>query len=514
MSAAAMTSQDALWLSMDRPNNLMVIDTVMWFRETPDWDAVRQVVKDRLVENFPVFRSHPIVDGDSWAWEEDPEFDINQCLKIVELPDPGDLMVLRAFVASQRSVAFDKSGPLWTMHLINNVHFEDGTVGAAIMARFHHSIADGIRLVQAVISLCDIEDDLLPPVGRKLRNSTTPIAIATSTARHALKSVADVGSTTAATVLGAAGSVRDATGTALTGDPLGAAGGLVDDGRNLVSLGIKAMRFPERMMDVNLLVSSPDNRIANDVGTVGKLLLSGSSVKTVWSGTPSEVKDAGWAPVVDLVDVKAIGRATGTTVNDVMLSAVSGALTRYLRERGDDVVDEVIWMIPVSVQAVEPGIPKELGNHFALVALRMPIGIDDVTTRIKEMRHRMDRIKNSDEAILTFGIQRTISQAPRRIAVGLTNFFADKAVGVLTNVPGPRTPMSLAGTRVDGILGWAPCSGDQPMTVCIFSYNGRVTVGFGTDKALVPDVMRLTELFDEEFRSMYAEVLGRSLGSQ
>ncbi|MGB2969710.1 MAG: WS/DGAT domain-containing protein, partial [Candidatus Nanopelagicales bacterium] len=112
------------------------------------------------------------------------------------------------------------------------------------------------------------------------------------------------------------------------------------------------------------------------------------------------------------------------------------------------------------------------------------------------------------------GIQRTISQAPRKIAVGLTNYFADKAVGVLTNVPGPRTPMSLAGTRVDGILGWAPCSGDQPMTVCIFSYNGRVTVGFGTDKTLVPDVMRLSELFDEEFRSMYAEVLGRPIDSK
>ncbi len=514
MSAAAMTSQDALWLSMDRPNNLMVIDTVMWFRQPPDWDAVRQVVQERLVQNFHVFRSHPVADGDGWRWEEDPAFDINQCLDVVELPDPGDMMALRAFVASQRSIAFDKSGPLWVMHLINNVHFEDGTVGAAIMARFHHSIADGIRLVQAVISLCDIDDHGLPPVGRKLSNSTTPVAVAASTARNAAKSVADVASTTAATALSAAGTVRDAAGTALGGDPRGAVEELVDDGKGLFSIGVKALRFPERMMDVNLLVSSGDNRIANDVGTVGKFLLSGSSVRTVWSGTPSQAKDAGWAPVVDLVDVKAIGRATGTTVNDVMLSVVSGALTRYLRERGADDVDEVIWMIPVSVQAVEPGIPKELGNHFALVALRMPLGIDDVVTRIEQMHERMDRIKNSDEAILTFGIQRAIAQAPRKVAVELTNYFADKAVGVLTNVPGPRTPMSLAGTRVDGILGWAPCSGDQPMTVCIFSYNGRVTVGFGTDKKLVPDVMRLSELFDEEFTSMYSEVLGRSLGSQ
>ena len=47
--------QDALWLTMDRPNSLMVIDTVMWFREVPDWDAVEDVVAERLVDRFPVF---------------------------------------------------------------------------------------------------------------------------------------------------------------------------------------------------------------------------------------------------------------------------------------------------------------------------------------------------------------------------------------------------------------------------------------------------------------------------
>lgn len=79
---------------------------------------------------------------------------------------------------------------------------------------------------------------------------------------------------------------------------------------------------------------------------------------------------------------------------------------------------------------------------------------------------------------------------------------------MLTNVPGPRQPMTLAGTEVDGVLGWAPCSGNQPLTICMFSYNGSVAVGFGTDAHLVPDGDRLGEHFADEFAGMRDAILG------
>jgi diacylglycerol O-acyltransferase len=80
-----------------------------------------------------------------------------------------------------------------------------------------------------------------------------------------------------------------------------------------------------------------------------------------------------------------------------------------------------------------------------------------------------------------------VSQSPGQIAFALTNFFANKAVGVLTNVPGPRAQMTFAGAPVLQVVGFAPCSGDQPMTATIFSYNDEVTVGFATDAGLIPD---------------------------
>jgi len=74
-----------------------------------------------------------------------------------------------------------------------------------------------------------------------------------------------------------------------------------------------------------------------------------------------------------------------------------------------------------------------------------------------------------------------------------------RAVGVLTNVPGPRTRMTLAGAEVDGIVGWAPCSGRQAITICIFGYAGEVRFGFGTDRRLIPDPEVLVDALAAEF---------------
>lgn len=167
-------------------------------------------------------------------------------------------------------------------------------------------------------------------------------------------------------------------------------------------------------------------------------------------------------------------------------------------------------MIPVSLKPFDPGMPQELGNHFALIAFQMPLNIDDPKQRLFEVNRRINRIKNSKEAVLTFGVQHVISQTPERLSVFLTNFFANKAVGILTNVPGPRSQIALAGTPVEAMLGWAPSSGDQPMTICIFSYNGQVHVGFGADATLVPDASDLPRIFAEESRVLYATVTGKN----
>ncbi len=175
------------------------------------------------------------------------------------------------------------------------------------------------------------------------------------------------------------------------------------------------------------------------------------------------------------------------------MGALSGALKAYLAGRGDQ-VDEVVWMVPVNLKPFSEELPEDLGNHFALVMLDMPLTGATPDERIDDLRQRMQRIKNSDEPVLTFGLQRTISMSPSRMATALTNFFANKAVGVLTNVPGPTRALEFDGIPVRQVIGFAPCSGDQPLTATIFTYAGTVTVGFASDADLVPDPQTLVDL--------------------
>ena len=82
-------------------------------------------------------------------------------------------------------------------------------------------------------------------------------------------------------------------------------------------------------------------------------------------------------------------------------------------------------------------------------------------------------------------------------AMGVGGVFAGKTVGQLTNVPGPRVALTMAGAPVRSVLGWVPTSGDQPLGVCLFSYDGTVSVGVSTDARMIPDPLHFVELIEQ-----------------
>jgi hypothetical protein len=114
----------------------------------------------------------------------------------------------------------------------------------------------------------------------------------------------------------------------------------------------------------------------------------------------------------------------------------------------------------------------------------------------------MDAIKSSHEGAFAFGILGVIGRTPAQLEARLIDFFSAKGSMVLTNVPGPRHHLSLAGTPLRGVLVWAPCSGSVGMSVSVFSYAGNVTVGFLTDAGLVPDPQSLADGFREELLAL------------
>jgi WS/DGAT/MGAT family acyltransferase len=477
-------TRDLAWLHMDRPNNLMYVHGVMWFEGEPDWHAVEQVLVERLVERFPVFHRRAVERDGTWLWEDDEDFALANHVRRVTLAAPAGTDAARQYISGRLSDPFDHDRPLWEVDFISGVVGDQGGTGSILLCRFHHVIADGVRLVQVMLSMCDLDPTALPAAVGKDKSRRMGVGqVAASAGRTAMQAV------------------QGAADVAL-GMPK-----LVVSNLSPAALeqGLVTVRDFSRATDAVTDLAPVDNAVINTVRSVSRVALAGRSVDTVWSGPPGVAKGVGWITGIDLESVKAVGRQHGGTVNDVLLAAVSKGLTRYLGEHGEEDVDLVRFALPVSLKPMDANLPKELGNHFGVVLLPMPLGIDDTDRLLATVNERMMRIKGSAEPIIIYGVQKLGGYLPPALSTGLTHFVANKTLGVLTNVPGPRAPMSLAGTEVRGVLGWVPTTGDQSLGVCIFSYNGEVNIGLAGDEGLFPNIQHLADLILAAFEEMRDE---------
>ena len=461
-SSQRMAHADAAWLHMDQPTNLMVITGVLWFDHPPDWEGVRERIRERMVERFPRFRQR-VVEGKGPLsgphWEDDPHFHLDFHLDHVALPEPGDRAALQEFVADLMARPLDRSKPLWEFHLVDGYG-----EGAALVGRIHHCIADGIALGRVLLSLTDESPDVgIAPAdddaassdrGGPLRALVRPAAAAVEVAREA-------------------------------------AGALAHE-------AIEVGRNPSHLREL-----AESGRANADA--LAKVLLKGADPDTPLKGELGVAQRVAWSAPFPLDEVKAIGHGTGTTVNDVLLTAVAGALRRYLAGR-DGSVDELTALVPFNLRPLDQPLPTELGNRFGLVYLPLPVGIEDQHRRLHEVARRMGEIKNSPEGAISYGVLDAIGRTPAQIEKVLIDLFTTKGSAVMTNVPGPRQPVYMGGTPVRGVLVWAPCSGGVSMSVAIFSYAGEVTLGVMTDAGLVPDPETIIEAFEPELESLAGEV--------
>jgi len=439
---------------MDRPNNLMVIVTLMFLESVPRWEDLAALMQDRVIERYPVFSQRPArprVPLGLGSWENDPDFDLQRHLHRVTLPSPGDDSTLQRFVEERIPVPLDRDHPLWEAWLIDGY----GS-GSVVFGRFHHALADGIALTRVLLSLTE-DGGSLGPEGR---------------GGHEVGG-ADLVDSPDRSLAGAALSACTALSAGVWAG-LGRASRLARPSGVLETVGL-GVRTGQVVADL-LLTHSPEN---------------------VLSGTPGAHKRVVWTQPLPLADLKTVGRLAGATLNDVLLSAVAGALHRYQRDRGAEPVD-LVTMVPVNVRPLDQPLPRELGNRFALVFLRFPSARPAPLGRLAETKRRMDWLKASPEAALTLGLMTVMGRTTRSLERHIVDFFADKAIGVTTNVAGPTAVRTLAGVPMSGVLGWVPGSGTHTVGVCIYTYAGNVRVGFMVDAAVVPDPADLLRAFEDE----------------
>jgi diacylglycerol O-acyltransferase / wax synthase len=199
--------------------------------------------------------------------------------------------------------------------------------------------------------------------------------------------------------------------------------------------------------------------------------------------------------------VKAVGKALGCSINDVLLSLAAGALRDYLVDKGDAVDGlEIRAIVPVNLRA--PGEGRDLGNRFGLVFLEVPLGLDHPLERLYEIRRRMRALKGSWQPAIALALLSAVGHGPRVLQEQVTALLGASASAVMTNVPGPQQPLYFAGRRIVELEFWVPQSGGIGMGISILSYDGRIHFGIITDEGLVPDPDRIVGRFGDEFAKL------------
>ena len=468
-----MASIDTAWLRMDRPANLMQIIGVMVFDGRLDPERFKRTIAKRLLR-YHRFRQIAELDSDGAWWVDDDDFDLDSHVRRTVLPAPGGKRELQKFVAEMASEPLNPARPRWEYQLVETA---DGD--SAVVVRVHHAIADGIALIGVLHSLTDDAPDAPETGGREAGPPKRPSRKAEGEDKDAddgdlfwsiiAEPITDL----------ALASIR------LGGTLWGHYQGLRND--------------PGTLLDY----ASVAGAIANEVG---KLALMPSDSHTRLKGKPGTVKRVAWSDPIPLPEVKAIGKVLGCSVNDLLLSSVAGALRGYLQDKGDSTTDvDLRAMVPVNLRSADR--KGDLGNHFGLVALELPVGIENPLARLYTTKARMEALKSSYQAQVTYGLLGLVGMAPKFLQQQVLDLVASKATAVMTNVPGPQLPRYLAGVKLKQQMFWVPQTSNIGIGVSILSYDGKVQFGLITDKGLVDDPEQIVDRFSAEFEKLLLLVL-------
>lgn len=448
---------DLAWLRMEQPSNLMMITGVMVLDEPIDFGCFRDIILNRFLA-FRRFRQKAVESARGCWWENDEYFESSAHILRTALPGDAGKAELEAFVSQLASTPLDKTKPLWQFHLVENY-----VEGPAIITRIHHCYADGIALVQVLLSLTETEREkslrLVSPERWKKRRAeeSNIFRRLMAPAREGIDAVQHLS-------------------------------------QKLLAETSTLLREPQQASEY---VGSATEILAE----LANALLLSDDPPSRFKGSLGVRKNVAWAEPLDLAEVKAVGRALGCTVNDVLIAVMTGALHRYLVACGDDPSPvSMRATVPVNLRPLEHA--QELGNHFGLVFLELPVAEHNPLARLYQVSDFMYELKHSKQAVMSLGLLGLLGMGPAAIQKPALEMFSRKASTVLTNVPGPQQPLYLAGARIREMMFWVPQTGSVGMGISIISYCGHVYCGLITDDRRVPDPEAVMEYVSVEFENL------------
>ncbi|WP_141013473.1 WS/DGAT/MGAT family O-acyltransferase [Nocardioides sambongensis] len=461
---------DASFLYLETPAQLLHVCAVMVLDPStmPEGysfprvlDGIEQRVRDvpaftRKIRGVPLGLDHPV-------WVRDQDFDIERHLHRLALPTPGGYRELMDLSAHLASLPLDRSRPLWQMWLIEGYRPDgpDGPERVVVFAKMHHATVDGVSGFNLVSHLCSLEPQAAP-----------------------------------IEVSGPAGRLRDPS----RGELLG---------RAVLGTVGRPLTFARVLRPSADLIAKTVGRVREGTAMAAPF----SAPRTSFNGTITGHRALGLIDL-DLEEIREVKRASGTTVNDVVLAVVGGALRAYLAERDELPETSLLATVPVSVR--DASRRSDGANKVSALFCRLGTDLADPQERLRMMAERNRHAKDHHNAIPADALQDWAEfAAPRTFGLAVRAYanlrLAEKHPVVhnlvISNVPGPPVPLYFMGARIDAMHPLGPVFHGAGLNITVMSNAGRVHVGAISCRESMPDVDALVRHFPVELERLRKAVL-------
>ena len=462
-----LTSIDASFLTNESSNAHMHVGAILIFEGPPPvYNDFLDHVRSRLhlVPRFRQKLAFPPVETGRPFWVDDPNFNLAYHVRHSALPAPGSEEQLRNIAGRLFSQGLDRSKPLWELWLIQGLERNR----FAIVTKTHHALVDGVAGVDIATVLFDLKP-VPEPIEPDRDWVPQPPPSSAELAARGLVELSEAPFKLGRRVL------RAATHPARTADRVAEAG--------------------EALAEVawNFTNPAPDLPLNTEIG---------SHRRFAWSRA-------------ELADYKKIKDALGGTVNDVVLTVVSGALRSWLRSRGIKTEGlELRALVPVSIRAEDEH--GQLGNRIAAMRAPLPVYIEDPVKRLDAVRRGMGGVKESKQALGAEVISRFNDFAPPTLLAQASriNFSTRLFNLIVTNVPGPQIPLYVLGRELQDVFPVAFLPENHALAIAIMSYNGGIDFGLLGDYDGMEDIEMLATGLTESLNDLRAAAEAADARSQ
>jgi WS/DGAT/MGAT family acyltransferase len=457
-----LTALDHSFLFLERPNAPMHVGSVaihelgaLRGREGGvDIDLLRRGIAG-VLHRIPRYRQRLAwvpIEGTP-VWVDDEGFNLDYHVRHTSLPRPGDAHQLRQLAARVMAQRLDRARPLWEMWVVEGL--EDDRF--ALLSKVHHCMIDGVSGV-------DLMNVLMSPSPDAEIFEPSPFVPRPAPSAFEL---------------------------------------LRDEIWRRARLPFEAVR------DVRKLLNEAENsrrelqvRVRALRETLGGVLQR--AAPTPFNERVSPHRRFDWL-VLAVDDLKAVRRALGGSLNDVVLATVAGAVRRFLEQRRFPVEGlDFRVMAPVSVRAEnERG---RLGNRVSAWIVPLPLAEPDPAVRLRTIAARTEELKQARQAVAAQVLTQAADWTPATLlALGARNVTRQLPFQlVVTNVPGPQVPLYLFGSRMLESYPVVPLLDGLGLGIALFSYDGKLCWGVNADWDLVPDLDAFVACLDESFEELRA----------